>query len=151
MNSIWQVDKEDFGILKIQTILSMHIQPFELFADYVFKHATPQGQGPSQVVYFENVYSQTSFFTFVNQNVCVDAKCTCFAHAMLHLAVFISVFDWRVIDYRYIKWTVPYLARIRHYCRILTYPIVGYISYFLAFFRQFPGIFTFYNCCVLVH
>ena len=40
MNSIWQMDKEDFGILKIQPILSMHIQPFELFAYYIFKHAT---------------------------------------------------------------------------------------------------------------
>ena len=35
VNSIWQVDKEAFGILKIQAILSMHIQPFELFADDV--------------------------------------------------------------------------------------------------------------------
>ena len=71
----------------------MHIQPFELFADTVFKHATlhtPQCQGPSQVVYFENVCLQTSFYICVNQIVCVDAKCTCFAHSMLHLAVFIS-------------------------------------------------------------
>ena len=42
---------------------------------------------------------------FVNQIVCVDAKCSYFAHAMLHLAVIISdmilkcSIRERVIDY----------------------------------------------------
>jgi hypothetical protein len=40
--------------------------------------------------FFENVYSQTSFYIIVNQVVCVFAKCTCLAHSMLHLAEFIS-------------------------------------------------------------
>jgi len=31
-----------------------------------------------------------SFCVFVNQIVLVDAKCTCFAHCMLHLAVITS-------------------------------------------------------------
>ena len=64
------------------------------------------------------------------------------------------VFDSRSCStggYRYSKWTVPYLARIRHYCRLFPYPIVGYFSYFLVFFQRFPGIFTFYNVCVLVN
>ena len=34
-----------------------------------------------------NVCSQTSFYIFVNQIVCVDAKCTCLMHSMLHMVV----------------------------------------------------------------
>ena len=37
--------------------------------------------------FYENVCSQTSFYILVNQIVCVDAKCTCLALAMLHMAV----------------------------------------------------------------
>ncbi len=33
---------------------------------------------------------QTSFYMLINQIVCVDAKCTCFANPMLHLAVITS-------------------------------------------------------------
>ena len=48
-------------------------------------------------VNFENVYSQTTFHIFVNQIVYINAKCTCFAHFMLHQAIslgdFISQFQ----------------------------------------------------------
>ena len=41
-----------------------------------------------KVSYFvHNVSSQTSFYILVNQIDCVDAKYTCFAHSVLHLAV----------------------------------------------------------------
>ena len=39
---------------------------------------------------FFNVCSQTSFYIFVNQIVCVDAKCICFTYSMLHLGVITS-------------------------------------------------------------
>ena len=49
--------------------------------------------------FFENVCSQTSFYIFVNEIVCVDAKCTCLALSMLHMAVItkdiVNVFDSR--------------------------------------------------------
>ena len=94
--------------------------PFELFVDVVFKYTTGTiiQQGAMSilcnVIYFGNVFSQASFYRFVNQTVYIDAKCTCFAHSMLHLAVIISdilkcstrervrlvsMFNWRVIDY----------------------------------------------------
>jgi len=59
---------------------------------------------------FEKVCSQTSFYMFANQIVCVE----CFAHYknMLHVAVITlqvislsvrltSMFDWWVIDYNH--------------------------------------------------
>ena len=75
------MDKGAFGILRIQHILSIYIPRFELFIDVVFKYATlPAAQGrllgtitnyatganeySIYVIYFENVYSQTSFYIF---------------------------------------------------------------------------------------
>ena len=36
------------------------------------------------------LFSQTSFYIFVDQIVCVDAKCTCLTHSMLHMMVIIN-------------------------------------------------------------
>ena len=40
MNSRWQVNKEAFGILRIQLIFLCIFRGFELFVDVVFKYAT---------------------------------------------------------------------------------------------------------------
>ena len=62
-----------------------------------FKHATlPIGitqRGPVSIscnirqVVFEKLCSQTPFYIFVNQIVCVDSKCTCLTHSMLHMVI----------------------------------------------------------------
>ena len=46
----------------------------------------PESMICSTLVFF-SVCSQTSFYIFVNQIVCVDAKCTCVTHSVLHMVV----------------------------------------------------------------
>ena len=64
-------------------------RPSEVFLGVVFKQATGTIMQHSPI----NISCNISYFItnlFFNQIVCIDAKCTCFAHSMLHLAVMTS-------------------------------------------------------------
>ena len=66
MNSRWQVDKEAFGMLRIQPILSMHIQHFELFAEAAFKHATLHRVRDHHKLFILKMYLHKPHFTFLS-------------------------------------------------------------------------------------
>ena len=71
-------------------VLAKYLQIYPLEMMSREQSSVPLGRQYSPQSAPENVYSQTSFYIFVNQVVCVFAKCTCLAHSMLHLAEFIS-------------------------------------------------------------
>ena len=66
VNFRWQVDKEAFDILRIQPILSMHIQPFELFADDVFKHATLHRVRDHHKLFISKIYIHKPHFSLLS-------------------------------------------------------------------------------------